>query len=218
MRQPIKSGGFGLRSNVETSPAAFLGGVEQSLPHFTGEGGVCPQLGRVLGDWTGQDGTRWQPLLQSGCRTGRELAAAWETLQQEARQCSTYLDQELEGQLAVQVEGMGGGSVDGSNRRAVAHQREDIGGAVLKLALSKMDNTTLKPVRALANRDKLSSLWLKCLPGPDGISSPNFSDAMALLLCMPSPACIDRIGARVGRRTVDIFGDSIMSEVFPGDH
>ena len=35
---------------------------------------------------------------------------------------------------------------------------------------------------------------------------------------MPSPACKDRIGAKVGRRTVDIFGDSIMSEILPGDH
>ena len=201
MRQPIKSGGFG--------------GLEQSLSYFTGEGGVCPQLGRVLGDWTGQNGTRWQPLLQSGCRTGRELAASWETLQSEARQCSTFLDQELEGHLAVEVGGIGGGSVDGSTRRAVVQQREEIRGAVLKEALVRMDNSTLKPVRAWANRDKLSSSWLQCLPGPDGLSSQAFSEAMALLLCMPSPACTDRIGAKVGRKTVDIFGDAIMSEVLP---
>ena len=69
IRQPVKSGGFGLRSNVETSPAAYIGGLEQSLPHFTGEGGVCPQLGRVLGDWSSQGERRWQHLLQSGCRT-----------------------------------------------------------------------------------------------------------------------------------------------------
>ena len=41
---------------------------------------------------------------------------------------------------------------------------------------------------------------------------------MALILCMPSPACKDRIGARVGKKTVYIFGDSIMSEILPGDH
>ena len=34
--QPIKSGGLGIRSLVETSPAAFYGGIEMSLPHFTG--------------------------------------------------------------------------------------------------------------------------------------------------------------------------------------
>ena len=81
-----------------------------------------------------------------------------------------------------------------------------------------MDNSTLKPVRAWANRDKLSSAWLQCLPGPDGLSSQAFSEAMALLLCMPSPGCQERVGAKVGRKTVDIYGDSIMSEVLPGDH
>ena len=81
-----------------------------------------------------------------------------------------------------------------------------------------MDNSTLKPVRAWANRDKLSSSWLQCLPGPDGLNNQAFSEAMALLLCLPSPACRDRVGARVGRRTVDIYGDSVMSEILPGDH
>ena len=146
------------------------------------------------------------------------MAASWETLQGEARQCSTFLDQDLEGQLAVEVEGIGGDSVDGSTRRAVVQQREELRGGVLKEALAKMDNSTLKPVRAWANRDKLSSAWLQCLPGPDGLSSQAFSEAMALLLCMPSPGCQERVGAKVGRKTVDIYGDSIMSEVLPGDH
>ena len=51
--QPIKLGGFGLRSLVETSPAAFVGGVEMSLPHFTGHDGVCPKLEDVIGNIEG---------------------------------------------------------------------------------------------------------------------------------------------------------------------
>ena len=187
IRQPVKSGGFGLRSNVETSPAAYIGGLEQSLPHFTGEGGVCPQLGGVLGDWSSQGERRWQHLLQSGCRTGRELEVSWEILQREARQCSTFLDQDLEGHLAVSVEGVGQGSVDGSTRKAVVQQREELRAAVLQQALLRMENSTLKPVRAWANRDKLSSSWLQCLPGPDGLNNQAFSEAMALLLCTTSP-------------------------------
>ena len=218
IRQPVKSGGFGLRSKVETSPAAFIGGLEQSLPHFPGDGGVCPQLGGVIGDWTGQDDRRWQHLLQSGCRTGREMAVSWEMLQREAQQCCTFLGQDIDGHLATNVEGVGQGSTDGSTRREVVQQREELRGAVLTEALNRMNESTLKPVRAWSNRDKLSSSWLQCLPGPDGLSSQAFSEAMALLLCMPSPACKDRIGARVGKKTVDIFGDSIMSEVLPGDH
>ena len=88
----------------------------------------------------------------------------------------------------------------------------------MKEALSRLGDSTLRPVRAWLNRDKLSSSWLQCLPGPNGLSSQAFTEAMALILCMPSPACHDRIGAAVGKRTVDMFGDNIMSEVLPGDH
>ena len=51
--QPIKLGGFGLRSLVETSPTAFVGGFEMSLPHYTGRDGVCPKLEDVIGSIEG---------------------------------------------------------------------------------------------------------------------------------------------------------------------
>ena len=124
IRQPVKMGGLGLRNQVELSPAAYIGGLEQALPHFTGEGGVCQQLTGVLGDGQGQVDKRWRPLLQSGCRTGRELTQAWGVLQGEARQCAEYLEQDLAGALAVPLEGVGEGSVDGSTRRTVVQQRE----------------------------------------------------------------------------------------------
>ena len=63
----------------------------------------------VLGDWTGQEDKRLQQLLQSGCRTGRELSVLWGILQREAMQCAAYLGQDLEGHLAVAVEGIGEG-------------------------------------------------------------------------------------------------------------
>ena len=34
---------------------------------------------------------------------------------------------------------------------------------------------------------------------------------------MPSPACRDRVGEKVGRTTVDLFGDRVMSVPLPGD-
>ena len=218
IRQPVKMGGLGLRNQVELSAAAYIGGLEQALPHFTSEGGVCQQLEGVLGDGQGQENIRWRQLLQSGCRTGREFSEAWAVLQHEARQCTEYLGQELGGALAVAVEGVGEGSVDGSTRRAVIQQREELRGSVMKVALSRLTDTNLRPVYAWPNRDKLSSSWLQCLPGPDGLGSQAFTEALAMLLCMPSPACQDRVGAPVGRSTVDIFGDRIMSEVLPGDH
>ena len=82
-------------------------------------------------------------------------------------------------------------------------------------ALSRLTDLTLRPTNSWPNRDKLSSSWLQCLP--DGLSSQAFTEALALLLCMPSPACMDRVGASVGKKAVDIFGDNIMAEILPGD-
>ena len=38
IHQPVKMGGLGIRSNVETRLPGFIGGLEQSVPHFVGEG------------------------------------------------------------------------------------------------------------------------------------------------------------------------------------
>ena len=52
VNQPVKLGGLGLRSLVETSPAAFVECVEMSPPFFAGDEGedwICPQLEDVIG-------------------------------------------------------------------------------------------------------------------------------------------------------------------------
>ena len=96
--------------------------------------------------------------------------------------------------------------------KKVVKQREALRGAVLKV--SRIPDISLRPVSAWPNRDKLTSSWLQCLPGPDGLSN----QALALLLCMSRPACQDRVGSTVGKSTIDIFGDRVMSEILPGDH
>ena len=68
--------------------------------------------------------TRWRPLINSGCRTGIEMARAWEQLQQEASECCQYVGEEVTGQLSVPTEGVGGGTTDGSTRAAVTKERE----------------------------------------------------------------------------------------------
>lgn len=216
VRQPIKMGGLGIRSNVETSLEAFIGGVEQALPHFVGQEGLCMQLNNVIGDMGGE--CRWKLLLQSGCRTGQELQNAWATLKHEALQFSTYLGMEVKGPLSDDVENAGGGSRDGSTRKKLTAAKEELRGAVMNVTLSRMSNQKRRAVIAWQNRDKLSSSWLLCLPGPDGMNSPAFAEALAMTLCMPSPVCKDRVGSVVGKRTVDIFGDAIMSAALPGDH
>ena len=47
-------GGVGIRSQVEINPTAFIGGLEQALPHFIVAGGVCQQLAGVTGDGQGE--------------------------------------------------------------------------------------------------------------------------------------------------------------------
>ena len=51
MRLPIRAGGLGIRSNVETRHAAVIGGVEQALPHFTKDSGICSSLEDIVGDF-----------------------------------------------------------------------------------------------------------------------------------------------------------------------
>ena len=75
-RLPIKLRGFGLRSMVDTSPAAFIGGIEMAL------GGEEAEEG-----W-------WRDLLGEGSRTGNEYAASWSDLQREGEQMAAFLGQE----------------------------------------------------------------------------------------------------------------------------
>ena len=49
VRSHIKLRGFGLRSLVQSAPAAFIGAVERSVSAFSGEEGVCRELDHVLG-------------------------------------------------------------------------------------------------------------------------------------------------------------------------
>ena len=80
VRMPVRLGGMGLRSMVDVSLAAFIGGVEQSLPHFVGVDGVCQQLTPVLGEMR-DAGHRWRDMLASGCKTVEEFEMAWNTEQ-----------------------------------------------------------------------------------------------------------------------------------------
>ena len=98
IRQPIKLGGLGLRSQAETCPAAFLGGIEMSIPHMVNlenediPTGVCPQLVELVGEVVGF--SRWSTLLSSGCRTATEFSWAWNLLAEEAACKWQYIQKE----------------------------------------------------------------------------------------------------------------------------
>ena len=68
-RLPIRERGMGLRSLVDTSPAAFIGAVEMALSFLTGGEGLCPLLEPQIGDVRAtEEASRWRSLISSGYR------------------------------------------------------------------------------------------------------------------------------------------------------
>ena len=219
-RLPIKERGMGLRSMVDTIPTAFLGALEMSLPFLTGQEGQCKLLEPILGDIREVDERRrWRTLIASGCRTARELQECWGGLQLEARECAAYLGVRLEDHLAVPLEGLGEGRVDGTTRQFVSQQRERLRAKVLSQALTLHHDQTARPVWGWPQFDKFSCSWLLATPSVDTfLSSKLFREAMASHLFLPSPVCQGRLGQPTGYKDrqgnptyVDTFGDVVMS-------
>ena len=44
-----------------------------------------------------------------------------------------------------------------------------------------------------------------------------FSEAVCSHICLPSPACRDRVGEKVGKAVVDLYGDKVMATTLQGD-
>ena len=220
MRLPVRERGMGLRSLVDTIPAAFLDSVEMSLPFFCGEGGLCEQLLPVVGDMREEEeGVRWRTFLAANTRTAREFTSCWVELQEEGREMARYLGEELEGHLAAPLEGVGEGRLDGSTRHLVTHQREGLRAKVLSKALTLHPDQTARPVWVHPQFDKMSCAWLMATPSPQTyIPDTLFREAMAAHLCLPSPCCQSHLGKPTGYKDsqgnptyVDTFGDAVMS-------
>ena len=137
---------------------------------------------------------RWELLVQSGCRTGRELALAWDSIVNEAAECAVYMGEEVEHMFTIQLEAVGEGRTDGSTRGLISESRENMRGRMLTRALQRHRDQTVRPVLVWPQLDKLSTGWVQALPGPhSGLSGPVFSESMDAHLCLPSPACSDRV-------------------------
>ena len=172
----------------------------------------------MIGDFSGSKDTRWEKLINSECRTGSEFAESWNIIKEEVSECHRYLEKSMDlSPMNISAQGAGDGREDGTTRKIIVQHREEVREAVLRESLSRKDRQS-RQVMAWTNRDKLSTAWLQSLPGPDGFSNPEMSEALALMLCMPSPACKERIGEKVGKAVVDKFGDNVMTQVLPGDH
>ena len=184
-RLPIRERGMGLRSLVDTSPAAFIGSVEMALPFLTGEEGLCPLLEPLIGNMReAEEASRWRTLISSGCRTGREFQDSYDLLHREAEDCCLYLGEELEGELSVEVEELGKGRVDGSTRALLTRQREGLRARVLSKALIEHPDQTARPTWVFPQLDKTRCACLLATPSPETyIPSTLFREAMAAHLC-----------------------------------
>ena len=119
--------------------------------------------------------------------------------------------------LTSEVEGVGLGSEDGSTRKLVTDEREKLRAAVLKKALEDYPNQAARSVIAWKQRDKLCTAFLVALPGPHtSLSSPQFGEALCVILCMPSLCCRDRVGLKVGDRRVDAYGEQVVNATMEG--
>ena len=168
------------------------------------------------------DDQRWRVMLESGSREGAELRRVWQTLKEEEQQAAVWLGREVQESLSVQVESVGGNSCDGSTRGKISEEGDKTWANLITKSLEShpRQDRTNRPVWSWLQRDKLSSAWLQALPGPDtSMSSAGFSEAAAAALCIPSRACMEKLGQVIrGRQVVDLFGETVSSTITTGDH
>ena len=130
---------------------------------------------------------------------------------------SEYLEEELGGGLRQPVETMREGSTDGSTRMLVTEQLETLRLATLKKHLGEMREQKARPVCSMNQKDKLTTAWLLALPGAQSsLTTPIFKKGIAMVLCILSPACKERVGEKIGSGRVDLWGDSVRSQHLPG--
>ena len=85
----------------------------------------------------------------------------------------------------------------------------------MRKAVTEYHDQEARPCWAWLDRDKQSSSWLVTIRG---LTGPEFSEAAATLLCLPSPACSGRVGETVrGQKKIDIFGDNVRAATLAGD-
>ena len=206
VRLPIRQGGLGVASQVEIAPLAFIGSVEQALPFFQGEKGVCPTLGDLVGV---EKETRWAPLLTSNCRTARELRWCHQQLRDEVEEAMVYLERaEEEGVLSVPLEGLGEGCTSGYTRKLLSRAREELRLEVFQQAVVLQHDQRARGISTWKERDKLTTSFLLSTPGPhSSLPSMVFREALAT-----SRACGDRLGEVIGKTKVDMFGERLILE------
>ena len=222
VRLPVKMHGWGFRSLRATCIPAYIGTLETSIPRMKDISPIMVNTWGGTESWGAEAPTasRWSAVLESGCREGVELERAWEILTREARESADWLGTQVDPVFSVPLSGLGDGSVSGNTRGDIVAARERTRAQLLTKALSLYLPKKARPAWAWKQRDKISSSWLLALPGADStLSNAEFAEAAATSLCLPSPACMGRVGETVkGRKVIDQYGDQVQATALPGDH
>ena len=209
VRLPQSKGGLGLRSVSDTSAPAFVGGVEMSLPFFTGDLGIAPALEEVIGRPDERSVARWRELINGNSKTGLEFSKAWTKTKLDAEECSNFLEEDIGGSiLAAEASSAGDGSEDGSTRTKIIQILERLRHQSILAGLTRHHDREAKPVKRFSQRDKVSQAWLSalCTPLPS-ISSPEFIQAMAWQLVVPFSACSSHVGQMISGKPLDRIGE-----------
>ena len=164
VRLPQSKGGLGLRSVSDTSVPAFVGGVEMSLPFFTGDLGVAPALEEVIGCPDEGSVARWRDLINGNSITGREFAEAWAKSKLEAEECCNFLEDDISGTiLAAKASSAGDGAEEGSTRTKVIQMIESLRHQSILAGLDRHQDWEAQPIKRFTQRDKVSQAWLSAL-------------------------------------------------------
>jgi len=221
LRLPARRFGGGLRSLVDVSPAAFLGGICNALPHFldrqqldgTQVAGFLPGLAHVMGAGAfdeGSEDTRWRHFLQSGTRTAMAFALHWRTLQLE-------VGQDIPGPLGSSLESAGASHP--RLQRSITEQREAVRFQALDVDIRALPPGDMRRA-AWLNVDRFSTCWVSAWPSPTAsLSNDEFLEASTNYFGLASPSCSDVVGERIGatRNCVDPHGCRLTTATLPGD-
>ena len=163
--------------------------------HFTNDSQLLPSLENVLGIVDGTN--KWSIFINRGSRTAQEFLDCHSSLQSKVKNACDFLNVPCVGVLSGAASCFGSEAADGSCCQEIGEQLGSLNFKVIREVMS--GSPCSKAAVLLHQFDKMSQAWLGALPGPmSDIPGPEFQQAMAWRLNLPSPACKDFIGQKIG--------------------
>ena len=220
LRLPARMYGGGLRSVVDTTPAAFIGTICRTVPFFADRivdgrlvRGFMPVLTRALGGATDEsqdNGARLDAFTVSGSHTAQVFNECVRRLQISAGDSGSDSLQTVIRNVICERKGV---------QKACTKWIERACFQSLDVELRALPYADVRKA-AWVNTDRFSTVWVSAWPTNElQFSSPEFREASSFYFGLPSPACAARIGENIaGRREVlDAYGARLTTLSLPGD-